>query len=93
MKTMIAQFRNRTTVIWLILVAITAISWETSVGHADADRFVTLAVLVVAFVKMRLIGLEFMELRHAPLPLRLLFEVWVVGVGTAIVALYWLGAR
>jgi hypothetical protein len=49
------------------------------------------AILAVAFAKTQLVGSFFMELRTAPLPLRLAFSAWVVGVGGIIVAMYlWL---
>lgn len=47
------------------------------------------AALLIAFVKVRLIGLEFMELRAAPFLLRLIFELWTVVACTGMLALYW----
>jgi hypothetical protein len=41
-------------------------------------------------MKARLIGLEFMELRRAPLALRLAFELWVLVVCAGLLGLYWL---
>jgi hypothetical protein len=49
---------------------------------------VTAAVLAVAFVKVRLIGIHFMELGTAPRVLRGLFEGYVVVVALALFALY-----
>ncbi len=46
-------------------------------------------MLLIAFVKARLIGLEFMELRAAPRLLRLIFEAWTVVACTTLLALYW----
>jgi hypothetical protein len=66
--------------VWTLLVVATITSW--SLGGA------TVAVLVVAFVKVRLVGLYFMELRSAPVPLRLLFEGWVVVVCSILIGLY-----
>jgi hypothetical protein len=34
------------------------------------------AVLGIAAVKVRLVGLDFMELRHAPIALRAVFELY-----------------
>ena len=40
---------------------------------------------------VRLVGLDFMELRHAPLPLRAAFEAYCVGMWALLSALYlWL---
>jgi hypothetical protein len=86
-------FRNRITIVWLLLVAATLVSWETAQSGKDATdhRTATAAIMIVAFIKVRYIGLEFMELRHAPTPLRVLFEAWLVLVCTAILIVYWMG--
>ena len=39
----------------------------------------------VAFVKVRLVGLDYMELRAAPVLLRYLFEAWILVVMLAII--------
>ncbi|RYZ61970.1 MAG: hypothetical protein EOP08_12780, partial [Proteobacteria bacterium] len=56
-------------------------------GHGRGARAATVTALVVAFFKARLIILDFMEVRHAPLPLRIFCEAWVVLVGGALVAI------
>jgi hypothetical protein len=81
--------RTRLGAAWLLLVLATLISWESARGDGSL-RLATSAVLAIAFLKVRCIGLEFMELRTAPLPLRLIFEAWVAGVCAALLALYWL---
>ena len=81
--------RTRITATWLLLVLATLISWESARGDGS-PRLATSAVLAIAFVKARCIGLEFMELRTAPLPLRLIFEAWVAIVCAGLLALYWL---
>jgi len=49
---------------------------------------ITLAILVIAFIKIRYVILDFMEIRRAPLPMRIAAEIWVVAVCTATVLLY-----
>jgi hypothetical protein len=78
---------DRITLVWLLLIVITLATWE-SVGVTGGARLATFAVLVIAFVKVRFIGLEFMELRHAPLPLRIAFEAWTVIMCATLVTLY-----
>jgi len=80
--------RSRIAAVWALLLVATLLSWESARG--ENLQLTTSAVLVIAFVKVRLIGLEFMELRTAPLPLRLGFESWVLLVCMALLALYWL---
>lgn len=46
------------------------------------------ALLVgLAAVKVHVIGLHFMELRHAPRSLVLLFHGWLLGVSTVLIVL------
>lgn len=85
--------RSRLTVIWAVLVAATLLSFESAIGFGDAaGRVVGSIVLIIAFVKVRLVGAEFMELRQAPRALQWLFDGWVVVVCGALIAIYWMGA-
>ena len=79
-------FRHRTVTVWGALVAATCVSWTLGASHGA--RTAAAATLVIAFVKVRYVGLEFMELRDAHPVLRRLFEAWVVLVGTAVLVLY-----
>ncbi|HKT71299.1 MAG TPA: cytochrome C oxidase subunit IV family protein [Steroidobacteraceae bacterium] len=84
--------RSRPTVVWILLVAATVCSlalFELSEA-ADERRLVSVSVLAIAAVKVRFIGLDFMEVRHAPLVLRIAFEVWLLAITVALIALYWL---
>jgi len=91
---MIALFRSRLTAIWLVLVAATCLSWGVAQGFATAANLhlITAGAMVIAFVKARLILLDFMELRRAPLPLRVFAEVWAVLVCAAILVMYFRSA-
>jgi len=87
-----ALLLNRTTLIWLLLIAATALSWQMGHGLGFSDsRHAGVAILVVALVKVRLVILEFMELRHAPRFMRYAAEVWTLGVCTVLVTLFWGG--
>lgn len=70
---------DRMGAVWAVLVAATLASWSLGGGNA--------VVVAVAFVKVRLVGLYFMELRTAPLPLRGLFEGWVLVTGAVLIGL------
>jgi hypothetical protein len=85
---MAAGSRRRVAALWLVLVAATLFSWESARSSGDY-RVASSAVLLIAFLKARLIGLEFMELRAAPLQLRLTFEAWAGIACTSVLALYW----
>jgi hypothetical protein len=86
MKSWIA---TRVTWVWLLLLGITGIAW--SLGHGlgfFGARGAGLSVLILAFVKVRLVLLDFMELRHAPRPLRLIAECWIVAICGVLLVLY-----
>jgi hypothetical protein len=85
---LVALLRNRISLIWLVLIAATLISWWIGTGDAGNPQLGTAAVFVVVFIKVRLIGLYFMELRDAPLPLRLLFEGYCLIVCSTLLAMY-----
>lgn len=80
----------RTTWVWAALVLATVLSW--GLGHAPGPGRhpvqVTAAVLLIAWLKVRCVFLDFMELRRAPLPLRLAVEAWALLVCGAVAVLY-----
>lgn len=80
--------RHHASRIWLLLMAATIVTtWGLSKDGFPA-RIATVAIVLIAAMKVRWVLLHFMELRQAPLPLRLVFEAWVLAVAGAIVALY-----
>lgn len=84
---------SRTTLVWFVLVAATLLSWE--LGHGvgfDDMRHASAAIIVIAFVKARFVILDFMEIRHAPLWIRVTGEVWCVAVCAAVVGLLLMAA-
>lgn len=82
--------RNRAGFSWLLLVAATAVSWALGADHGTGST-VVVVVLAIAAWKVRLVGLDFMELRHAPIPLRAVFEFYCVAIWAVLSGLYlWL---
>jgi hypothetical protein len=83
---------QRATAAVALLVLITALSFWLTVGHGaarlDASVVWTL-VIVFAFIKVRWVMLDFMELRFAPMNLRLLFECFAVVVAAALITINW----
>ncbi|MCW2784740.1 MAG: hypothetical protein JWP74_1257 [Marmoricola sp.] len=79
--------RARPTWIWLVLVALTAISVSAGDNHGTGSR-IGVVVIVLAVVKVRFIGLDFMELRHAPRVLRMAFELYCVALLGVLGATY-----
>ena len=81
-RTTAGLLRCSATAVWLFLITATVVSWALGTNHGwvDDETAVGVIVLVLAFVKVRFVGLYFMELKQAPLPLRALIEVWCVVV-------------
>jgi hypothetical protein len=92
MTMLIALFKNRLTAVWAFLVLATLISVESVGLGANSQPLATALITLIAFVKVRFIGLEFMELRHAPPWLRLAFEGWTLVVCVALVVLNYMVA-
>jgi heme/copper-type cytochrome/quinol oxidase subunit 4 len=66
--------RNRISAVWFVLIAATLISFALGTGHGISSHHVaSIAILLVAFIKVFLVGMYFMELRDAPDVLRGLF--------------------
>jgi hypothetical protein len=82
--------KSKLVLLWILLVVITLLSWETA-STAISHHVAATLVLILAFFKVRIIGLDFMELKTAPWPMRIGFDVWVVGVLTVLITLYWRG--
>jgi hypothetical protein len=87
---MIQSFCTRTGLSWLLLIAATALSTLLGIEHSLGDH-VAVVVLGLAAAKIRLIGLDFMELRSAPVALRATFEAYCVTLWAVLSGLYlWL---
>ena len=88
--TILDQLKNRAGASWLFLVAATVVSWAVGAEHGTGSM-VAVLVLGIAAIKVRLVGLDFMELRHAPIPLRAAFEGYCVVMWAVLSGLYlWL---
>lgn len=88
--TVLELVRNRAGASWLVLVGATLASWLVGAEHGTGS-LIAVVVLAIASVKIRLVGLDFMELRHAPIPLRVAFEVYCVALWAVLCGLYlWL---
>ena len=79
--------RTRTSAVWLVLTLATVLSW--ALGHSHGGHTLTaLAIIVIGVVKIRFVGLYFMELREAPTVLRGIFEAYCAAVGLTLAVLY-----
>ncbi|MFT3792301.1 MAG: cytochrome C oxidase subunit IV family protein [Rudaea sp.] len=75
-------------VVWLVLMASTAVStWWFSRPILEPTTS-TLAVMLIAALKVALVMGYFMGLRHAPWGWRLAGAVWVVAAAGTVIAFY-----
>lgn len=83
--------RNNASVAWFALTLLTVISWALGTQHGlGGGNHVpaSLVIIAVAVFKLRLVGIYFMELRYAPLPLRGIFEGYCVVLLGLLVGMY-----
>jgi|ERR1700739_3066762 hypothetical protein len=72
---------------WLLLMALTLLSWWLGYGHG-LGKLATISALILAFFKVSVVGAYYMELRFAPLALKLIFNGWVVFVCAVLIGIY-----
>lgn len=78
------------TAVWLLLsVATIVTTWVLSKDEVVA-AIATVATVLIAAWKVRLVLIHFMELDHAPWRVRLLFEGWPLLASGAILVPYFL---
>jgi cytochrome c oxidase subunit IV len=86
----LSLLRARSTYVWLALVAVTIVSWAVGADH-EVGSGVAVVVLALAVIKVRFVGLDFMELRDAPLLLRGIFEAYCIILWMVLAGMYlWL---
>jgi caa(3)-type oxidase subunit IV len=89
---MIAFLKNSAHRAWLILILATAATWYLGEVGATGTASIV-AMLVIAFIKGRLVILDFMELRDAPRMWRVLLEGWLILVSSLILIAYWISLK
>ena len=88
------KFNRRLLVVWVALALLTlGYLWiDHSVGGSlRSNAVVTSSVIVIALIKVRIIFREFMEVRHAPVLLRRLTDVWVFVIAAGLFGSYFVG--
>lgn len=90
-----AGFEKRLLVVWLALCAVTLVSlWVGSLEGQMArgpSAAITSSVIVIALIKVRIIFREFMEVRHAPVLLGRLTDLWVLVTAVSLLGTYFAG--
>ena len=80
--------RERVTWVWLGLVVLTCMTtWGLS-KNLFSPAVAVVGNFLIAPVKVSYVMLDFMELRYAPLPVRVAFQAWPAAVA-AIILGFW----
>ena len=78
---MTGYLRGRLTLVWMLLVAVTFVSWWLAArgasGGPEVNLPVTAGVVGLGLVKVRLVFWHFMEVRTAPSWLRWTCDGWL----------------
>jgi hypothetical protein len=81
--------RDRVAAVWVALVLATAASWLLGGEHLiHRQEAAAIVVIAIAFVKVRLVGMHFMELHAAPTALRAVFQGWCLVAFGVLTGLY-----
>lgn len=84
-----ARAARTITVVWAVLVLATVATFVVGAEHLIESRKIATALVIgIAAVKVRLVGIHFMELREAPLALRLVFEAYCALLFVVLTVLY-----
>ena len=87
--------RCRSTIVWAVLVSITAASWLTARSGGTehvVNPGITVVVLAIAAVKAHLVIWHFMEVRSAPRWLQACTGTWTVAIFALLLGFYWAAA-
>lgn len=81
---------DRTTIIWLLLMLATILSWFLGVNQNQAvlNATASVSIILVAFIKVRLVMTDFMEVRSAPRGLRMMCDAWMTILCASMMVLY-----
>ncbi|MUL65875.1 hypothetical protein BOO86_15475 [Mycobacterium sp. CBMA 234] len=89
--TITTYLRSPANKVWAVLLAATLVTWTLGAGHSALvgnTCVATVFVILIAFIKVDLVGRYFMELNHAPQRLALLFHSWSVITACTVIGIY-----
>ncbi len=80
---------NRAAILtWFFLVCASVATWLLIEGRGMSASASVSLILLIAVIKVRMIVLHYMELKHAPLHWRLAFELWPVIAASLILGIW-----
>lgn len=91
---MTSLIRNPLTIVWALLTTVTVasslIAIEGGASH-QINTTVTTIVLLIAAFKAQMVIRHFMEVRHAPVWLKVTTSGWVLGLFALLLGFYFAG--
>ena len=75
-------------IVWATLMLATCASTWLLSKNSITPEVATVTIVLIAAVKVRLVMSHFMEVRRAPLALRLVCDGWLLAVTALIVTIY-----
>jgi heme/copper-type cytochrome/quinol oxidase subunit 4 len=81
--------RTRISAVWFVLIAATLLSFALGTGHGiSSHQIASVVIMAVAFTKVFLVGMYFMELRDAPNVLRGIFTGYCLLVFSVVTGMF-----
>jgi heme/copper-type cytochrome/quinol oxidase subunit 4 len=80
--------RKPVTIVWAALMMATIASTWLLSNNSVTPEVATVAIMLIAAIKVRLVMSHFMEVRRAPLALRLVCDGWLLAVTALILTVY-----
>ena len=80
--------RKPVTIVWAALMLATCASTWLLSKNSVTPEVATVAIMLIAAVKVRLAIRYFMEVRRAPLALQFVYDGWLLAVTALIVTVY-----
>ena len=80
--------RKPVSIVWAALMLATCASTWLLSKNSITPEVATVAIMLIAAVKVRLVIRYFMEVRLAPLALRLICDTWLLAVTALIMTVY-----
>jgi len=84
----VSVLRERVTAVWVVLMLATCASTWMLSKDAFSPAVAAVGIFLIAGLKIRFVILDFMELREAPVPVRVAFEAWIAVV-TLLILGFW----
>ena len=89
---MSAQTERRLFRVWLMLSAVTLLTWflgsERGASSATSHAVITYSALLIAAFKVRMIVVEFMEARRASKTMQVVMDTWLLLLVAGLMAIY-----